>query len=334
MHIILKTTLHLFFWVIYSGLAAGLSFNIADGPDYLLKNINVFIINYIWALIAFYVVYIFAYKLLEQKKFAMYFFMVIGWSVFLTTFFMLLYKFVCPEVYNISDRLYYTSLPGTFILANCGSLLKGFISWFDTAQKKSELEKRSLMHELESLKSQVNPHFLFNTLNNIDSLIHIDTEKASKSLLKLSNILRYMLYGANQKEVLLQKEAEHLLNIVELQKLRWSNKDAIVFKAKGIISDIYVAPLIFSPFVENAFKYALKDVKEKAVEINLKWEKNIISFYCRNYYDTNDKNQDDSVGGIGLKNVKRRLELLYNNRYSLKINNENGIFEVDLKITK
>lgn len=333
MHIILRTALHLFFWLIYSLLAAGLSFKLIEGPEFLMVHLGVFLINFVWALAAFYAVYLFVYKLFEQKRFVVYFFMVIGLSFFLTTFFLLLYHFAFPELYDVSKREYYTSLPGTFILANCGSLLKGFISWFDTAQKKTELEKYSLMLELENLKSQVNPHFLFNTLNNIDSLIHIDSEKASESLLKLSNILRYMLYGANQKEVSLEKEADHLLNIVELQRLRWPHENAIVFKTEGIKSNINIAPLLFSPFVENAFKYALKDKKEKAVEIKLEYKKKLINFYCRNYYNVLKGKQEDFMGGIGLKNVKRRLELLYHNRYCLTINNENGIFEVHLKLT-
>ncbi len=333
MHIILRSALHLFFWLIYSLLAAGLSFKLIEGPGFLIEHFNAFLINFTWALAAFYMVYLFVYKLFEQKRFVAYFFMVTGLSALLTAFFFLLYHFVFPEIFDVSKHEYYTSLLGTFILANCGSLLKGFISWFDTAQKKSELEKQLLIHELESLKSQVNPHFLFNTLNNIDSLIHIDTEKASESLLKLSDILRYMLYGANQREVPLEKEAGHLLNIVELQRLRWPHENAIIFKTEGIKSNINIAPLLFSPFVENAFKYALKDKKEKAVEIKLEYKKKSISFYCRNYYNALEKKQEGFMGGIGLKNVKRRLELLYHNRYCLTINNENGIFEVHLKLT-
>ena len=332
MHIILKTALHLFFWFIYSALAAGLSFRITEGPEFLYQYIDVFIINFFWALVAFYTVYLFVYKLFEQKKFGAYFLIVIALSVFLTSFFILLYHLVFPEMYDVTKREYYTSLPGTFILANCGSLFKGFIAWFDANHKKSELEKESLKHELESLKSQVNPHFLFNTLNNIDALIHSDPNKASESLLKLSNILRYMLYATGKKEVSLQQEAHHLLNIVELQRLRWPVENAVDFITEGIEGDVLVAPLLFSPFVENAFKYAIKNSIEKMVQIKLICDKQKIHFNCRNYFNWQEENQTGLTGGIGLKNVKRRLTLLYANRYNLIINDKSGIFEVDLTI--
>lgn len=333
MHSIIKVILHLFFWLIYCLLAANMSFKLKEGTDFILSHINIFILNFVWAAIAFYSIYLFGYKLFEKRRYIIYFVVVALLSFILTGVFYLLYRYTLDDGNLITPEIFFTSLPGTFIIANCGALLRGFIAWFDSNRAKSELEKRSLQHELESLKSQINPHFLFNTLNNIDSLIHINADKASASLLKLSDILRYMLYSTNEKMISLNKEAEHIENIIELQNLRSSETNTVHFDNSVANEKVLISPLIFTPFIENAFKHGIREEGARAITTSLEYNKPEVCFKCRNYFEPDNQNNNNQTGGIGLKNVRRRLELLYPERHLLQIKKENNIFEITLRIT-
>ncbi|MBI9060882.1 MAG: sensor histidine kinase [Marinilabiliaceae bacterium] len=333
MHKLIKIILHLFFWIIYCLLAAAISFELEEGTEYVLRHREVFVINLIWAILAFYFVYLFGYRFFEQRKYVAYFGIVSLVSILLTSLFYSLYAYALDDFYTITPNLYYTSLPGTFIIANCGSLLKGFIAWFDAGRIQTELEKRSLQHELESLKSQINPHFLFNTLNNIDSLILIEPQQASASLLKLSDILRYMLYSTEKPTINLSQEIKHIENIIELQNLRLANVDFVHFSNEITHPGIQIAPLIFTPFIENAFKYVVNQGALPAIEIALTNSNSELSFRCRNYYDPQKQNNTSGTGGIGLTNVQRRLNLLYPEKHALQITKENNTFEIKLTLT-
>ncbi len=333
MHTLIKTILHLFFWIIYCLLAAAISFELEAGIDFILRHREVFLINLLWALLAFYCVYLFGYKFFERRKFVTYSTFVLTLSLFLTSLFYLLYVHLFRSLYEVDRNVYFTSLAGTFIIANCGSLLRGFIAWFDAGRIQVELEKHALRHELESLKSQINPHFLFNTLNNIDALILTAPKQASVSLLKLSDILRYMLYSAEQPTIHLSQEIKHIENIIELQNLRLSDKNFVRFNNEVDLPTLEIAPLIFTPFIENAFKYVVPQAMLPAIEIALIHSDSVLSFRCWNYYDPQKQNHTNGTGGIGLANVQRRLQLLYPNKHTLQIIKEKNIFEIKLTLT-
>ncbi len=333
MHKIIKLILHLFFWLCYSLFSAGISFELKEGLGVLKQYIDIYTINFIWALLAFYFMYKFGYRLFEKHKFIAYFGTVALLSFLLSGFFYLLYSNIFSHKHLIDSQQFYTSLLGTFIIANCGSLLKGFIHWFDSGRLKAELEKRSLQHELESLKAQINPHFLFNTLNNIDALIHIKPSQASASLVQLSDILRYMLYSSEQEFISLLHEVNHIEKIIELQYLRLSDSKLVRFTNNITDNGVEVSPMLFTPFIENAFKYVVKSESSPAIGIEMDYNDSLISFRCWNYYDKDMPVRDSKTGGIGLKNVKRRLHLLYPAKHSLQINKENHIFEVTLNIS-
>jgi len=211
-----------------------------------------------------------------------------------------------------------------------GTLFRLFIQWLSDFQYKAELEKQNLRSELSLLKNQINPHFLFNSLNNIDSLIADTSPNASKALSKLSDIMRYMVYDSEKEYVPLHDEISYIRNYIDLQKLRIPNQDIIRLNINGEISHQQIAPMLFIPFVENAFKHSsLKDKPDNRVEIKFEIAANKISFYC---FNTVKEIVKDDSSGIGLENVRKRLELIYKDNYKLKINNSGRSFSVTLDI--
>lgn len=169
-----------------------------------------------------------------------------------------------------------------------GFLFKTFIEWIKDRKIKAELEKDKVTSQLELLKSQINPHFLFNTLNNIDVLILDEPKKASDYLKKLSEILRFMLYETNTERIPLSMEIDYIKKYLELHKIRTSNDKFVEFEVIGKMENRYIAPMIFIHFVENAFKYATNKKIEKAISIRLDISDNKVSFLCKNHINSTD----------------------------------------------
>ena len=178
------------------------------------------------------------------------------------------------------------------------------------------------------LRNQVNPHFLFNVLNNIDALVYPHSQEASDAIVKLSSIMRYMLYDSNTDWVTLGKEVHYLNSYIELQNMRLKDNSGIKVDFRAIDKELQIAPMLLVPFVENAFKHATKDPK---IDMRIETEEGKLAFTVRNSIDQ-ENNQKDSVGGIGLQNVKRRLNLIYPNKHELVINEESDSFYVQLTI--
>lgn len=209
-------------------------------------------------------------------------------------------------------------------------------SWFellDSRKKLAEAEKENLQNELKALKAQVNPHFLFNSLNTIYSLALKRSESTPEIILKLSNVLRYMIYESNEKVVALKKEMEFIQNFIDLQKLRTHNPGIIDFRLEGEIRDQKIAPLIFIVFIENAFKHGLKgDISDQIIKIRFIIDEDQIKFQTENNIGHSVEPDDDRFKGMGLENVKRRLELMYRGKYILKISEKPELFFVDLVV--
>jgi two-component system, LytTR family, sensor kinase len=186
--------------------------------------------------------------------------------------------------------------------------------------------------QLQLLKAQINPHFLFNALNNVYSLTVVKSDDAPKMLLKLSNLLRYVIYDSQAKEVLLEKEVAHLPQFIELFKMRSEDPLPISLTIEGNLAGIKIEPMILMPIVENCFKHADFDTNPKAfADINLIISKNYMTFKTRNSFDAKDT-QHDAVGGVGLANIKRRLSLRYPLNFSFETVAKDGVFEVTLRI--
>ncbi len=199
------------------------------------------------------------------------------------------------------------------------TVYKFTVDWFFNENEKSELEKQKLTAELAFLKSQINPHFLFNSLNNIYSLAYRKSDATPNAILKLSEIMRYMLYESNESRVLLSKEIVYLKSYIELQKLRFKGDGYVVLEVEGEIDDLRILPLVLISFVENAFKHGLATEENDPIQINISvFEHNLI-FTVKNL--KSDANKDET-GGIGLANVKRRLDLVYPDCYKLSVENQ------------
>ena len=197
-------------------------------------------------------------------------------------------------------------------------------------KKMEDLERQNLKQELEYLKYQINPHFFMNTLNNIHALVDIDPEKAKQTILELSKMMRFVLYEGNKQGVPLDREIAFLQNYIKLMKLRYTDKVKINVSTPEQISNSEVPPLMFITFVENAFKHGVSYRQESFVDIAIETPdtKNLV-FTCKN---SRIPSSDDKHGGVGLTNVRQRLDLIYGNDYSLEIKDEPDIYSVVLTI--
>ena len=331
MNRIIKLILHLFYWMVFCLFSGVVSFKLAYGFGFIAQNLAAFAFNAGWAMVQFYMFYFIFYRYIERQKYVAY----ALWSVGISAVVSLFFTFAFYQIFELhpSNRLmdYLPQLAGTFIIGQTGSLLKGFVAWFDGIQHKQEFEKMLLQNELDALNAQLNPHFLFNTLNNIDSLIHSNTGKASEALITLSEIMRYMLYDARKPQVPLKSEIVHYSKIINLQLLRLKDTTKVRF-VTDVRADVELAPLLFLPFIENAFKYAILDAAHSGIDIELKTEGTQVVFKCGNSYQKNNSTVQNKTGSIGLANLRRRLGLLYPRRYRLDINEENAYFSVQLTL--
>lgn len=211
------------------------------------------------------------------------------------------------------------------------------IRYFREKQQFSlqELQEQKTRTELELLKSQVNPHFLFNTLNTLFSMSSMKgDEETAEGISKLSELMRYMIYETKVDKISLDKEIEHIRNFIELQKLRFSEKDGldIIFSIKGDPNGKVVPPMLFIPFIENAFKFGFSLQQKSIIEIGLKMEEEELIFMAKNTINKKKVNKDEH-SGIGISNVKKRLDLLYPDSHKLEISQDDNYFNVYLSFS-
>ncbi len=226
--------------------------------------------------------------------------------------------------------------PLELMSALCGVLLLGMnlgVKFYFKSEKDSEklslLEKQNLEQNLKYLKYQVNPHFFMNTLNNIHALVDIDPERAKTSIVELSKMMRYILYEGNNKLIPLPREVQFLRNYVMLMRLRYPKKVDITMEAPEAVPDKMLPPLLFIIFVENSFKHGISYRNASFVHISIKVDGDFVEFSCRN---SKNSQGDDEHGGVGLANVKKRLELLFAENYTLDINDGETEYDVFLRI--
>jgi two-component system LytT family sensor kinase len=215
-----------------------------------------------------------------------------------------------------------------FTMGTCISVIQ---RWLKTEQNRKETENEKLNTELSFLKSQVNPHFFFNTLNNIYSLAIVRSEKTAPAVMKLSSIMRYILTETQRDMVPLSNEVDFINNFIDLQKVRLTDKVALNFSSEGSVDNLLVAPLLFIPFVENAFKYGVSTKESSNINIEIKTEGSKILFSSSNYIVGSENNLMENTG-IGINNVKRRLELMYPDKHKLTTIEKDNYYTVHLEI--
>ncbi len=210
-------------------------------------------------------------------------------------------------------------------------IIKGFINWYGDIKVKEELQQKNFETELALVKSQLNPHFLFNTINNIDVLIEKDAVKASAYLNKLSDIMRFMLYETKTENIPLEKELTYISKYIDLQKIRNSNTEFVQFDTSGDAGDLSIAPMLFVPFIENAFKHAANKKKQHAIIIRIDISGDTIHFFCKNDATDNPLNKEEA-GGLGNELIAKRLDLLYPGKHLLDISRTEDEYTVSLTI--
>lgn len=239
-----------------------------------------------------------------------------------------------PLLYNwsadIKGRLYDNVIPH-FFLVIAGAAVKLMFDYRDLQKRMAETAREKAEAELNFLKSQINPHFVFNSLNAVYFLINKDNSEARGALHKFSEMLRYQLYEMNGQKVPVEKEIKYLKDYMDMQQLRKDNKYAVHFFCPDSVKGFSIEPLLLIPLVENAFKHISHHTdKMNYVEVNMGRENESFQFMVKNSKE--NQPTTEMHGGIGLQNVKRRLELLYPGKHDLLVNETSGDFTVQLNI--
>jgi two-component system, LytTR family, sensor kinase len=272
-------------------------------------------------------------NLLEKNLFGTYASALIA-LIFLYTFSMGHYNsFLHETVFHDAVTKTSSGFWDNFVYGMCCTVITSMLyvtqKWAEQQEKVKNSHINQLQTELKYLRSQVNPHFLFNGLNAVYGSIDMGNSQARNMLVQFSDLLRYNLYEADVDMIAIEKEIKHLRNYVALQKARSNDNLEVTLDINYVDGTVKVAPLIFMAFVENAFKYVSRDdqaINRIIITLDQKTER--IEFACENTFDESET----SAGGIGLINASRRLELLYKDRYQLDIKNENNIYQVHLTI--
>jgi hypothetical protein len=219
-----------------------------------------------------------------------------------------------------------------FIVVFLG-MIRFAVEWFEFEAHKKNVENERLVAELNFLKAQINPHFLFNTLNNLYYLAYTQSQNTTEVIAKLSQMMRYMIYDSNYPKVPLSKEIEYMQNYISLERLRLNNQIPIDFKIEGTVDNILITPLIFITFLENAFKHGVSNNYSGAwVNIAIRLNGKECIYQVENSKLPSAKPEAEEKSGIGLQNVRRRLELSYPEKYSLHVEDRSDRYVVQLKI--
>ena len=233
---------------------------------------------------------------------------------------------------GLKERFYNNVIPH-FFLVTAGVAVKLIIDFLKLQARLSEVAKERAESELNFLKSQINPHFLFNSLNSVYFLIDKNNSEARQALHKFSDMLRYQLYEIKGEKIPIEKELNYLRDYIDLQRLRKADNYSIEMVVDEALTGFKIEPLVLLPFVENSFKHLSHyDDMDNRVVINISRKNDNMNFNVRNTTAVNGIDKSLSIGGIGLANVKRRLELIYPHKHSLQLIREDGWFNVNLQL--
>lgn len=329
--------IHLFIWLF--AICVNLPF-FSFGPDIGARQIVAYVIAFLYLMLVFYLFYLFLVPYFLNRKKITEFFLISFFVVLIMPFFGYTLLFLSRAFFEGSFHNFYhqyslkTHMSGYYPVLTAavfGSFFGVIINWFTTMNQKTEIDKQKLAVELDLLKSKLNPHFLFNTLNNIDSLIHQDSDEASAALIRLSDMMRYLTYETASDVVDLRRETEYIQNYIELHRMRIKSPDDIRFEVTGD-QNVMISPALFVPLIENAFKFASFRASKPCVDIKMSTLNGVVVFEISNYYESGSKIVNSSHSGYGIINLKKRLELTYPGRYSLLIDAGKLVYTVKLTI--
>lgn len=326
---------HVIFWLFY--LAFWILTTFDDQSSFLLRMQNVGLTLVFHALVAYFNLYILIPGLLQKKLYFSYSVaLLLSISLVCYPILYILYL-INQDIANASmvwsSRFFFVTALGVSYTVIITTALKLFFDWFQKEKEARELSILNRDTELKYLKNQINPHFLFNSLNNLYSLSLKKSDKAPEVILKLSEILRYLLYESSAEFVPLEREIEYLKNYTEIESLRFGNRLKIHFQEDGEYDGYVIAPMLLIPFVENAFKHGpAKNNEAGLIEIITELTDDWFFFSVRNNVLDTKAVYSISEGGIGNQNVEKRLELLYPSRYQLNQTKSDEHYVVQLKL--
>lgn len=323
---------HVLLWLCYYGFFYGIYAQYYQSTWLLLGIISIY---FVFNAGAFYVTtyYLFP-KFLQSGKYILFFVLSLSTLVVLSLGLTYSLRFTFTtwmpqyaEQYPIFFQFAFLSVVTmTGLLAG----LKLIVDKIRQDRKNRELDKQRLEGELQYLKAQVNPHFLFNTINSVYFLIRKDQDKAAETLIKLSDLLRYQLYDCSADMIAVEKEIAYLDNYIALERVRRGDKVKVSINNEGVLTGFMLAPFMLIPFIENAFKHVSTTLATgNWINISLRKEGSSFVLEVSNSKESADC---DEVGGIGLKNVRRRLELLYPKKHTLEMKDESVTYRVRLSL--
>ncbi|WP_170971126.1 sensor histidine kinase [Ilyomonas limi] len=327
---------HLVFWCVTISFYASVTAHLISTAGLFQYCLNIVVRNGLLMLICYSNVYYCFPQYFKRGKYALYALSVVSCLLFYTIFQNIydtwLYGYVLGDLqkqslfyntfYNFSIALFYLSFTLALALSK---------NWYKQQQLLQKIQVEQLETELQYLKAQINPHFLFNSINTIYFQIDKKNMEARESLQKFSELLRYQLYECNEQEIAIEKEIEYLKSYIDLQRLRRKKNYNIQFETGADVQHFSIAPLLLIAFVENAFKHVSNYAdKDNTIQVQLHQQNGYMLFHVINTKSNNYVAHDGD--GIGLKNVQRRLKLLYENRYDLQIENEPDFYAVHLKL--
>ena len=242
-----------------------------------------------------------------------------------------------PKPIGVPPIMIQEKLTSIFVAMLMMGVNLGIMLYFKQRRREEdqkELTRQKLQQELDYLKYQINPHFFMNTLNNIHALVDIDPEKAKSTIIELSKLMRYVLYESSRPTILLNKEIDFLQQYITLMRLRYTNRVNIQVDMPAEVPGIEVPPLLFIPFIENAFKHGVSYEHESFIRVQMQLQDSYLCFTCENSKKVQNKatNTSNPHSGIGLENVQKRLKLIYGNDYFYLTSDNEKIYEVSLKI--
>lgn len=323
---------HLIFWTTFLILLI----LIEGTEDGFLKTLRTEFINVLLYAVVVYINLLYLIpNFLQKKKFLSYFIMLFFLVLLVTPIKMILLYFsftgnpIAQNSVRSNQILFFLS---NFFVIGISTIYNIIGDWANQLKEQKEIETQNMQSELKFLRSQINPHFLFNTLNNLYALTLKKSDQAPEIVLKLSEMMRYMLYECNEPKVLLSKELNYIKNYLDLERIRQRNHVEIKFEQTGNVHNQSIAPLLLITFIENCFKHGIKNMVTSGY-VNLKFEvlDNEVYFLVENSKPSSLPYQEHKrPGGIGLVNVRRRLELLYPDKHDLKIEDTPNSYKVEL----
>ncbi|MFK7785241.1 MAG: sensor histidine kinase [Crocinitomicaceae bacterium] len=305
-----------------------------NGGYLVLAIIGNVIVNFLTANAHIYVIFP---HFFSRKKYIMYF-LSTGCLLFLSVVIKVFFVFIFNSDEVVTDHDPRETAPIIATLSTVFALFFSFLfriidNLVEKQQQEAALKEAQLMSELGFLRSQINPHSLFNILNTIYSMIYTGSKEAGNTVLKLSELMRYMLYETNETFIPITKELKYIQTYIELHTIKQKDKSTVQFDAKGITGDYEIPPLLLVPFIENAFKHGNWDSLDSKgwIKGEATMSKNELRFQLSNSWDETSERSDEP-GGIGIENVQKRLELLLPNKHALSIDRTETTYSVELII--